>query len=235
MKRNKETLIHLYIGGLVISIVLITISILIFYFGKKDLMIINIFISIGCGSISACILSFFIERINKKKIYEKRISLRDEILFGFPVGLLWIPKTICEFFYKNKTNNKSFLECFHDSCQKAINIKDENGMINKKLLDTLKYGFDLIGRDAKRIIDSREYLLVEEIFTIDELLEIQSVLVDIERIKLSYILAETIEYIKVMIDFSKNVLKEIDYCLNKKIELENNYVLNWHHLSKIKN
>lgn len=234
----KKSNFIVYFWSFAIGMFLIIISIILYYLKCPELVN-NIFLSIGCSTIPTVMVAYLIDRANEIREAEKIRKLRDSFLWGMPYGLLWISKVVIEEYYPfDDTKGQPFINVFNKAISIMETIKvvenDNAAYENQRdnLMKKLDYGISLCFGHCKSILDHEYELQINSIFSKDELINIRYLFEECERIKNSYLIAETAEYIKVFVEVIYNGIKEVKIKLDRNIIIENHRIRNWIELSK---
>lgn len=231
--KNKNLIVYIVCFG--IGTLLIVLSFLL----KIDNSWKDLFIGLGCSLIPTALTAFFIERINTENEINKHNRLRNYFLWGLPYGVLSIAKTIIEEYCpSNLSSETTFIDAFKTSADnmKHIDVNaydlNEYAEIRDNIINKLSYGCSLCIRDCKSILQSKCVLKIENIFSEDEILTIQYLYGECNKIKKYSMICEMAEYIKQFIIAIYEVIPEIKEKFDKKIIIENNFIKNWIELSK---
>lgn len=192
------------------------------FFCSKIYCIKDVFIGLGCSFIPSSLTAFFLDRVNIKAENNKRQRLRNTFSYGMKVGIYWVAKIIIEEFYVNDKENDSFLTIFEESVNNAENIKYEikDAEITCKkrmdIVERLSYGLSLCIKDSNLILQNKIGLIENNIFTNDEISNIQCILqvcMEIPNISSITIMIEEVQnlinYACVMPEVGKNFQKQI--------------------------
>ena len=228
----------IYVSCLVAGILLIA-GAIIAYCVNKETIADELLLSIGCSTIPTVVTAYLIDQASEKRNAAKTRELRDHFLWGMPHGLLWIMKTIIEF-YPTGDGSKPFYDSFKDSVSfmKNKEFDDEHfleqGKEIAKLLNNsyLGYGIGLCLRNCKAIIDHNYELEINSVFTKYELLTIADLYEECERIQKVYRLCEMAEYIRVFVDAVIEWIPEIAERTKRTAIIENERIKNWADISK---
>lgn len=227
----------IYVFVLSLGLILIIISVLCFLH-IKELYWDEVLLGFGCSTVPSALTAYFIDLANEKNKQELRIKLRKSFLFGFPMGVIWLSKTVIENFYC-KEKSCSFKAAFDEAIKNMKSIKpneldfQEYGKLRNQLLENLNYGLSLCNKDSELFIKERVYLEANDIFSEDELLSIKSFNDCCNRIKTISRIDELAEYLEVWINQMIKRIPEIKQKYERITEFyENGMIKNWEYISE---
>ena len=210
-----------------LGILFILIKEIINLFFHIDTFLLNVMFTIGCGIIPNVLLAYLIDLNSTASERKKILSLRKIYIDRLINGLIWIMKCTIENFYKDDNcNNKSFKELFYESIKTMNNYRNsdselfENMIKRKKFLRDAKYGFDLCDMACSQISGIKDLLLIEEIFTEEELLVVETIFNYLNKIKKMSVIVEIAEYLNIVINNASNKFKELNCKIDTKVVLK---------------
>lgn len=234
----KKRNFFIYLFSLVAGFILISIAATLLHF-NNSIIIANIFLSIGCSTMPSIIVAYLVDRANETRDLIKVKKLRDSFLWGMPYGLLWIARVIIEEYYPfDNASNISFYSCFKQGITKLrLKRPSSKGIFEyenerNNLMNKLDYGISLCLRDCKALMEHDFELEINSIFNKDEMLNIKYLYEECEKIKHSYVLSETAEYIELFIKTVYEGINEVKIRLDRNIVFKNRYIDNWFEISK---
>jgi len=163
----------IYLVCIIVSLLLIVGGIICFYqipFSCAD----EILFGIGCGTLPSIIIAYLIDFANEERNNKKIKSCRDFFLFGLPHGVLWLAKEVIQVFYdKKEEDNLSFKCTFDLAVSKMEDFNNVSYNFYPNFIDSIKYGLDLIVQNAEKIMRNEQLLIIDGVFTQDEILTIK--------------------------------------------------------------
>ena len=224
----------IYLGCTIVAFLIITAGIICFVKAPSSCSD-EILFGIGCGVFPTIMVAYLIDLANEKRSEKKIISYRDSFLWGFPHGVLWLAKEVIEYFYNKKEQSGFSFKATFDlaiSVMKAINDESYNTNLKAKFKENIKYGLSLIARDTKAIIDNQQMLVMNGVFTVDEIKIMEYALSECTTILSCIRISEMGEYVEILVDWLYRELPEIRKIMDRIAIVENNNIRNWSEIQK---
>lgn len=184
----------------------------------------------GCAVFPTVMVAYLIDFANEKRSRTKIMSYRDSFLWGFPHGVLWLAKQVIECFYNtNEQSTLSFKVAFDlaISVMKNINDGSYDTYCKTEFKKNIKYGLGLITRDTKAIIDNQQMLVMNGVFTMDEIKIMEYALSECTTILSCIRISEMGEYVEILVNELYRSLPEIRKKMDRIAIVENNNIRNW--------
>lgn len=220
----------IYSSCLAAGITLIIFGIL-SYWKIQQYLVDEILLSLGCSTVPTVATAYLIDMASEKRQSKRIKSLRNNYLSGFIFGFLWIMKVAIEKYYETVSQKAVlFKDCFDSAIDTMKNIPFNAINQNKELniirnSSNLGYGVSLCVEKGRQILDSSSELLVNGLFSYEEIKIIEGLVDDCDTMMNINFVSDLGEQIKVSAYSAIESIPEIREKVNKKIDIENRRII----------